>query len=156
MVGGWGSRLWVNRFLSTTPDGYGPKRKKVKFYILFLKICLCINWRIIALQNFVAFCQTSTWISHQIRSDQSLSRVQLFATPWIAARQASLSITNSISPPSWTSLPSPSPSHPSRLVQSPCLSCLRHTAIKFIFLIWYFKIQRQIWSRRLKFLNVCL
>ena len=31
---------------------------------------------------------------HQ-RSDQSLSRVQLFATPWIAACQASLSITNS-------------------------------------------------------------
>ena len=29
-----------------------------------------------------------------IRSDQSLSRVRLFATPWIAARQASLSITN--------------------------------------------------------------
>ena len=28
-------------------------------------------------------------------SVQSLSRVQLFATPWIAARQASLSITNS-------------------------------------------------------------
>ena len=35
----------------------------------------------------------------QIRSDQSLSRVRLFATPWIAARQASLSITNS-----WSSL----------------------------------------------------
>ena len=31
----------------------------------------------------------------QIRSDQSLSCVQLFATPWIAAHQASLSITNS-------------------------------------------------------------
>ena len=30
-----------------------------------------------------------------ISSFQSLSRVQLFATPWIAARQASLSITNS-------------------------------------------------------------
>ena len=30
---------------------------------------------------------------------QSLSHVQLFATPWIAARQASLSITNSRSPP---------------------------------------------------------
>ena len=28
-------------------------------------------------------------------SVQSLSRVRLFATPWIAARQASLSITNS-------------------------------------------------------------
>ena len=35
---------------------------------------------------------------HQIRSDQSLSRVQLFATPWITAHQASLSIvlTNSL------------------------------------------------------------
>ena len=31
----------------------------------------------------------------QIRSDQSLSRVRLFATPWIAVCQASLSITNS-------------------------------------------------------------
>ena len=30
-----------------------------------------------------------------IRSDQSLSRVRLFATPWITALQASLSITNS-------------------------------------------------------------
>ena len=32
---------------------------------------------------------------YQIRSDQSLSHVRLFETPWIAARQASLSITNS-------------------------------------------------------------
>ena len=31
----------------------------------------------------------------QFSSVQSLSRVQLFVTPWIAARQASLSITNS-------------------------------------------------------------
>ena len=33
--------------------------------------------------------------SHQFSSVQSLSRVRLFATPWIAAHQASLSITNS-------------------------------------------------------------
>ena len=32
---------------------------------------------------------------NQFSSVQSLSRVRLFATPWIAARQASLSITNS-------------------------------------------------------------
>ena len=32
--------------------------------------------------------------SYQIRSYQSLSPVQLFATPWTAAHQASLSITN--------------------------------------------------------------
>ena len=37
--------------------------------------------------------------SGPISSVQSLSRVRLFATPWIAARQASLSITNS-----WSSL----------------------------------------------------
>ena len=35
------------------------------------------------------------WSMFHIRSDQSLSSVQLFATPWIAAHQASLSITNS-------------------------------------------------------------
>ena len=34
-------------------------------------------------------------LSHQIRSDQSLSRVPLFVTPWTAARQACLSLTNS-------------------------------------------------------------
>ena len=35
----------------------------------------------------------------QFSSVQSLSRVWLFATPWTTARQASLSITNSRSPP---------------------------------------------------------
>ena len=37
--------------------------------------------------------------SRQISSVQLLSRVRLFATPWTAARQASLSIPNSQSPP---------------------------------------------------------
>ena len=39
------------------------------------------------------------WLSHKLfllfSSVQSLSRIQLFETPWIPARQASLSITNS-------------------------------------------------------------
>ena len=39
----------------------------------------------------------------QFSSVQSLSRVWLFATPWIAVRQASLSITNSQSSPKLTS-----------------------------------------------------
>ena len=38
----------------------------------------------------------SVWKKNSV---QSLSRVQLFATPWTAARQASLFITNSWSPP---------------------------------------------------------
>ena len=65
-----------------------------------------------------------TKYTNQIRSDQSLSRVRLFATPWIAARQASLSITNSrsslklmsielVMPSSHLILLSPSPPAPS-------------------------------------------
>ena len=47
---------------------------------------------------------------NQIRSDQSLSRVRLFSTPWITARQASLSITNSWSSPKLMSIESVMPS----------------------------------------------
>ena len=47
----------------------------------------------------------------QFSSIQSLSRVWLFATPWIAARQASLSITNSWSSLKLTSIESVMPSN---------------------------------------------
>ena len=46
----------------------------------------------------------------QFGSVQSLSHVQLFATPWIAAHQASLSITNSQSSLRLTSIESVMPS----------------------------------------------
>ena len=46
----------------------------------------------------------------QFSSVQSLSRVRLFATPWTAAHQASLSITNSQSPPKPMSIKSMMPS----------------------------------------------
>ena len=48
--------------------------------------------------------------SVQLTSVQSLSRARLFATPWIAARQASLSITNSWSSLRLTSIQSVMPS----------------------------------------------
>ena len=58
-----------------------------------------VLWSLMIFPNFLAH-----WVQHfnsiivivliWNRSDQSLSRVQLFATPWIAARQASLSVTN--------------------------------------------------------------
>ena len=56
--------------------------------------------------RFVPFC---SWI---ISSVQSLSRVRLFATPWIAARQASLSITTSWSSLRLMSIESVMPSSP--------------------------------------------
>ena len=43
----------------------------------------------------IKICQFIVLVCIQFNSAQSLSRVQLFATPWTAARQASLSITNS-------------------------------------------------------------
>ena len=51
------------------------------------------------------------WLAQNIElsSVQSLSHVQLFATPWIAARQASLSITNSWSSPKLMSIESVMP-----------------------------------------------
>ena len=49
------------------------------------------------------------WV--QFSSVQSLRCVQPFATPWIAARQASLSITNSWSPPKPMSVESVMPSN---------------------------------------------
>ena len=52
--------------------------------------------------------------SVQFSSFQSLSHVQLFATPWIAAWQVSLSITNSSSSPKATSIELVMPS--SRLI----------------------------------------
>ena len=60
-------------------------------------------------RNMVAL-NCNTVGSDQIRSDQSLSRVWLFATPWIAACQASLSITNSRSSLRLTSIESVMPS----------------------------------------------
>ena len=48
--------------------------------------------------------------SVQFSSVQSLSHVRLFATPWIAARQASLSITNSRGSLRFTSIESVMPS----------------------------------------------
>ena len=59
----------------------------------------------IMFQNKPSFLQRQ-----QFSSVQSLSLVQLFATPWTAARQASLSITNSQSSPKPMSIKSVMPS----------------------------------------------
>ena len=56
-------------------------------------------------------------------SVQSLSRVWLFATPWTEARQASLSITSSQSPPKPMSCPLSWWCHPTRSSSVPFSSC---------------------------------
>ena len=66
------------------------------FHIFFKDELLDSIWRLV--------------IGYQFSSVQSLSCIQLFATPWIAARQASLSITNSRSSLKLTSIKSVIPS----------------------------------------------
>ena len=64
-------------------------------------MCVCVCVCIFSIHLLMDFQTASTpwllWITLQWRfsSVQSLSRVRLFATPWTAACQASLSITNS-------------------------------------------------------------
>ena len=54
------------------------------------------NWSSIAFMYSILLVMLfGIILKFSIRSDQSLIRVQLFATPWIAACQAFLSITNS-------------------------------------------------------------
>ena len=61
-------------------------------------LCLCEFYRDLFYNNLILFWIFASF-DYKVTSVQSLSRVQLFVTPWTAARQASLSITNSQSPP---------------------------------------------------------
>ena len=65
-------------------------------------------------------------ISIQFSSVQSLSHVQLFVTLWTTACQASLSITNSRSPPKPMYMESIQPSHPLSSPSPPALNLSQH------------------------------
>ena len=90
----------------------------IDIMIIFHIFCLCIIFiimptRIQATQQarpcFVSKCLEQC-LAHDFTSVQSLSHVWLFVTPWIAARQASLFITNSRSSLRLTSTESVMPS----------------------------------------------
>ena len=70
------------------------------------------NWNHRTWECVLTLCDLSSVQSEDSvsQSVQLLSRVRLFATPWIAARQASLSITNSRSSLRLTSMESVMPS----------------------------------------------
>ena len=77
--------------------------------MVYLSICLCHLWFLSSVSyNFL--CTVLLSPSVQFSSVQSLRHVQLFATPWIAAHQASLSITNYQSWPKLMSVESVMPS----------------------------------------------
>ena len=55
----------------------------------------CCNDVHLVFLNFISFQQWKHLFKSSLQSDQLLSRVQLFATPWTATCQVSLSITDS-------------------------------------------------------------
>ena len=69
------------------------KEEKIlwQWHLIFLTQCVTVN----ILKLFWLPVTENNRKQLQFSSVQSLSHVRLFATPWIAARQASLSITNS-------------------------------------------------------------
>ena len=79
------------------------------YFINFGKFLAIISLNI-SIAPFSTFSLILSHSSVQFSSFQSLSRVRLFATPWIAAGQASLSITNSRSSLRLTSIESVMPS----------------------------------------------
>ena len=103
------------------PNLYLEFLKNSIFFIVFIYLIfysLSVQFSSVA-QSCLTLCNSigCTWqaslsstISGSFSSVQSLSRVQLFATPWIAARQASLSITISRRSLKLTSIESVMPS----------------------------------------------
>ena len=60
------------------------------FLSFFFRIYLFFNWRVIALQNCVGFCQTSAWISHRYTYAPALeppSHIPSCPTPWNCYRK---------------------------------------------------------------------
>ena len=120
------------------------RRSPVKRIVSQNKYCLvnypqCTSWENSDWSGYYIYWKwfISMVISNiQFSSVQSLSRVQLFATPWIASRQASLSITNSWSSLKFTPIESVMPSshlilcHPLLLLP---LSLYIYTHIVFYF-----------------------
>ena len=73
----------------------------------------CTAWLIALLSYASLFTMTRQWLWRELaipQPVQSLSRLRLFLTPWTAAHQASLSITNSRSSPKLMSIESMMPS----------------------------------------------
>ena len=83
---------------------------KILLVLAYIDNSCLSNFTLVNKQLFLILWFFIHFISVQFSSVQSLSHVRLFATPWTAARQASLSITNSRSSPKLMCIESVMPS----------------------------------------------
>ena len=79
----------------------------LSLYIIIEGTDCLVNTNVFIKLNYCSYIDKT----FQFRSVKSLSHVRLFATPWTAARQASLSITDSRSLPKFMSIESVMPSN---------------------------------------------
>ena len=99
-LGQWAAWLWNLRAVSAS----------IVYLIVYFILCHILEgsrWPYLGTYHRQ---KTFDFSIYGFSSVQSLSHVRLFATPWIVARQASLSITNSRSSPRLTSIESVMPS----------------------------------------------
>ena len=121
---------WTAAYQAPLSMGFWGKSTGVGCHCLLRPYCYCDaivqqhilplvstrnrNTTLVVSHRLLGVCATSPRLIFtlylQFSSVQSLSHVQLFVTPWAAARQASLSITNSQSPPKPMSIDSVIPS----------------------------------------------
>ena len=97
-------KSYVHNIIPIISYKYVHKQKSGKIYFKMLMIVISRWWiteflmsplHLFILQTIFNNVYHSVYLHAKSRSVQLLSRVRLFATPWIAAHQASVSITNS-------------------------------------------------------------
>ena len=88
-------------------DDCNRKSTLLQYIYFCFAFNLFFNWRIIALQNFGVFCQTSTWISHESESEVDQSC-------WTLCHPVDCSLPGSSlhGQKYWSRLPFPSPGDP--------------------------------------------
>ena len=128
-------KVWLKRKIVTTSNA-GNNEEQLELFIHWWWKCKMVSQETKAISYKTKYATTS-WPSngslgtysreikacdhtYALSSVQSLSRVWLFVAPRTAARQASLSITNSWSRPKPTSTESVAPSTVSSSAPSPC------------------------------------
>ena len=99
----------------STPESQSHVIQLVAENLLFIRTIVDFGETVVSKRKTLAHTElTCGWgknTAYQFSSVQSLSRIQLFVTPWTAACQASLSITNSRSLPKLMSTESVMPSN---------------------------------------------
>ena len=89
-------RAWLWNHYEAISDWNKCKAKEYNCPGFWYNSCIQKGMNLFLLINIIKYSCPLRWV---INSVQSLSCVWLFANPWTAAHQASLSITNSWSPP---------------------------------------------------------